>query len=225
VRHNQRTIAAVPEAEPRPARAITINRRQALDLLKRLEPQPTPLQLSAVSDVPAGVSGAPRADASPEARWNRAVGCKTSDVALTLLAQLVSLEHPAGDMPDAQVDATMVKAQAMLAELEPTTATEALLATEMVGAQQAAMTFLARSLAPGQAVELVDRNVNRATKLIRLFNEQIDAMAKLKEKGGPQRVVVEHVTVAAGGDRRRGNPGGWRGAWLGSVINPMNGRR
>ena len=54
------------------------------------------------------------------------MGSQTSEVALKLLAQLVSLAHPAGDLSDltdAQVDQTMVEAQAMLAELEPTTAT------------------------------------------------------------------------------------------------------
>ena len=34
---------------------------------------------------------------------------------------------------------------------------------------------------------------------MRLFTEQLEAMAKLKGKAGQQRVVVEHVTVAAGG--------------------------
>jgi hypothetical protein len=34
---------------------------------------------------------------------------------------------------------------------------------------------------------------------MRLFNEQLDAMAKLQGKSGQQHVIVEHVTVAAGG--------------------------
>jgi hypothetical protein len=33
---------------------------------------------------------------------------------------------------------------------------------------------------------------------MRLFIQQLEAMTKLKGKGGQQRVVVEHVTVAAG---------------------------
>jgi hypothetical protein len=40
---------------------------------------------------------------------------------------------------------------------------------------------------------------------MRLFNEQVDTMAKLKGKGGQQRVVVEHVTVASGGQAIVGN--------------------
>jgi hypothetical protein len=61
------------------------------------------------------------------------------------------------------------------------------------------MTFLARATLDGQTIDGVDANVLRATRLMRLFNEQVETMAKLKGKGGQQRVVVEHVTVTAGG--------------------------
>ena len=44
----------------------------------------------------------------------------------------------------------------------------------------------------------VDANVSRATRVMRLFNEQVDTTAKFKRKSG-RRVVVEHVTVTAGG--------------------------
>jgi hypothetical protein len=69
----------------------------------------------------------------------------------------------------------------------------------MVGAQRLAMRFLQRSTLEGQTVEGCDANILRATRLMRLFNEQVETMARLKGKGGQQRVVVEHVTVAAGG--------------------------
>jgi hypothetical protein len=90
-------------------------------------------------------------------------------------------------------------ATAALAELEPTNATQALLAAQMVGAQRTAMSFLHRAVMPGQTSEIVDRNVARASRLMRLFIEQVEAMAKLKGTSGQQRVVVEHVTVTAGG--------------------------
>jgi hypothetical protein len=47
---------------------------------------------------------------------------------------------------------------------------------------------------------------------MRLFNEQVETMAKLKGKIGQQRVVVEHVNVAAGGQAIVGTviPGGRR---------------
>jgi hypothetical protein len=39
-----------------------------------------------------------------------------------------------------------------------------------------------------------DANVERATKLMRTFTAQIDALEKLRGKT-PQRVLVEHVTI------------------------------
>ena len=59
---------------------------------------------------------------------------------------------------------------------------------------------------------------------MRLFTEQLEAMAKLKGKSGQQRVVVEHVNVAAGGQAIVGTviPGGEGGAWRKSGMNPMN---
>ena len=59
---------------------------------------------------------------------------------------------------------------------------------------------------------------------MRLFTEQVEAMSKLKGKSGQQRVVVEHVTVAAGGQAIVGAvmPGGG-GRWRRSTMNPVNG--
>lgn len=98
----------------------------------------------------------------------------------------------------------------MLAELQPATATEALLAAQMIGAQRLAMRFLQYSTLEGQTVHGCDAHILRATRLMRLFNDQVETMAKLKGKGGQQRVIVEHVTVAAGGQAIVGNviPGG-----------------
>ena len=75
------------------------------------------------------------------------------------------------------------------------------------------MLFMEWATVPGQPSEFVDANVNRAVKLMHVFNEQVETMAKLKGKSGQQRVVVEHVTVAAGGQAIVGTvePGGCRG--------------
>jgi hypothetical protein len=133
-----------------------------------------------------------------EDRMNSAIGCRTSEVALHLIAQLAPLRGPTGDRSEAQVDDLLRKVTALMGELEPETAAEALLAAQMIGAQSAAMEFLKRALAAEQTVEGVDRNVNRAARLMRVFTEQLEAMAKLKGKSGQQRVVVEHVTVNGG---------------------------
>ena len=105
----------------------------------------------------------------------------------------------------------MHSAIALVAEMQPTTATEAMLAAMMIGTQQRAMTFLTLATLDGQTIEGADANVLRATRLMRVFNEQIEAMAKLKGKGGQQRVVVEHVNVESGGQAIVGAVMGGRG--------------
>ncbi len=74
-----------------------------------------------------------------------------------------------------------------------------MLAVQMIAANDAALLFLRRATADGQTVEGSDGNVLRATRLMRLFIEQLAAMAKLKGKTGQQKVVVEHVHVHSGG--------------------------
>jgi hypothetical protein len=52
----------------------------------------------------------------------------------------------------------------------------------MVGAQRLAMTFMERATLDGQTVPGADASVLRATQLMRIFNEQIEMMARLKGK-------------------------------------------
>ena len=100
----------------------------------------------------------------------------------------------------------------LLGEIAPKTATEALLAVQMVGVHNAATLFLAQAVAEGQTREGADMHVLRATRLMRLFNEQLGAMAKLRGTAGHQRVTVEHVHVNAGGQAIVGAVGARRGS-------------
>ena len=69
----------------------------------------------------------------------------------------------------------------------------------MLAVHDAALMYLHRSQVDGQTVEGADGNVLRATRLMRLFNDQLEAMQKLKGKSGQQKVTVEHVHVHDGG--------------------------
>ena len=112
---------------------------------------PAAKRLLATLDTP------PSGDLAP--RWHAVLGCKTPEVASALLAQLIKLERPCPDptaLPAAQLDSALMTATATLAELQPATATEALLAAQMVGAQRAAMTYLHRALMPEQESEAID---------------------------------------------------------------------
>ena len=166
----------------------------------RLALQPLPRVVEAAEPNPVELTG--------EERVNAAIGCRTSrgragdpfagrgdptprnsdDTTTTATAT------------DGVVDEWLASATAMLGELEPATATEAMLAALMIGTQKAALSFLQRAGLAQQTFEGTNANVLRATRLMRMFNEQIETMSKLKGKGtSQQRVVVEHVTVAAGG--------------------------
>jgi hypothetical protein len=87
----------------------------------------------------------------------------------------------------------------LIAEFQPTNATEALLAVQMFGIHEAALFFLKRATLDGQTFEGNDANVVRATRLMRLFSEQAELMAKLKGKTAQQKVIVEHVHIHQGG--------------------------
>jgi hypothetical protein len=93
----------------------------------------------------------------------------------------------------------VIAAADMIAEFQPTNPTEALLAVQMFGVHEAATLLLKRATVEGQTLEGTDANVLRATRLMRLFNEQVELMAKLKGKTSQQRVTVEHVHVHQGG--------------------------
>jgi hypothetical protein len=127
-------------------------------------------------------------------------GCKTLPAALLVLRQVSEVsEALIENLTDDRLGEAFERAIAMLAELEPKTGTEAMLAARMIGTQQLAMRFLRRAVADGQTFDGTNANVTRATRMMRLFIDQADAMARLRGKTGQQHVTVEHVTVTAGG--------------------------
>ena len=93
----------------------------------------------------------------------------------------------------------LIKGIAAIGEMEPQNLTEAMLATQMIAANDAALMFLSRATIENQYPEAIDTNVLRATRLMRVFREQLEAMQKLKGKSGQQSVRVEHVHVHDGG--------------------------
>ena len=109
----------------------------------------------------------------------------------------------------------IIKAAAFMAEMAPQNVTEGMLSIQMIATNEAALLFLKRATAEGQTFEGSDANVLRATRLMRLHLDQIEAMQKLKGKAGQQKVTVEHVHVHKGGQgivgavtAKRAGPGG-----------------
>ena len=83
--------------------------------------------------------------------------------------------------------------------MKPQNLTEAMLAGQMIAVNDAVHLFLRRATLPNQGIESTELNVLRATRLMRVFNEQLEAMQKLKGKAGQQKVTVEHVHIHKGG--------------------------
>ncbi len=125
-------------------------------------------------------------------------GVKTAEMAHALASQVAQLQVWTRSDPARRVQ-TLTRATCLLGEIGPKTGPEALLAVQMIGVHEAATTFLRRANVDGQTIDGTDRNVLRATRLMRLFTEQLDAMARLKGRTSQQKVTVEHVHVHDGG--------------------------
>jgi hypothetical protein len=87
----------------------------------------------------------------------------------------------------------------MLTEIEPKGVLQGMLAAQMCGVHAAASDFIQRAMIPDQLSPAVDRNIQRAGSLMRLFAQQLDSMQKLKGLSGQQTVTVEHVHIHSGG--------------------------
>ena len=69
----------------------------------------------------------------------------------------------------------------------------------MFSRHEAATVFLRRTQPDRDTGDEAEANVQKAVRLMRLFNEQIGVMAKLKGTASQQKVTVEHVHVHQGG--------------------------
>ena len=160
--------------------------------------QPAPTSSAVQQDAPAKGS---REDtvAELEEMLRNVCGTKTPALAYALASQLGSLL--VWNRPDPKRGGLdfLTTPAAFLAELSPKTGVEALLAVQMIGVHEAATAFLRRAQPDKGTGDEADKNVNRAVRLMRLFTEQLGAMAKLKGTASQQKVTVEHVHVHEGG--------------------------
>ena len=74
---------------------------------------------------------------------------------------------------------------------------EGLLSVQMIAVHNMAMEFIRRSTLEDQTSEGIDKNVSRVSKLLRLFNAQIEALTRYRNKG-QQQIAVQHIQVNGG---------------------------
>ena len=101
--------------------------------------------------------------------------------------------------PSADTSEAIKLAVEMMREIKPEGVMEAMLATQMVGVHQAAVSTLERAASQIRSREDLEDAIRAVTRLMRLSMEQQEAMATLKGKTGQQKIIVEHVDVHAGG--------------------------
>jgi hypothetical protein len=85
-------------------------------------------------------------------------------------------------------------ALAALNSIGPENAREGMVSVQMVATNNLVMEYLAKAAWPGQPDMVVDLNLNRATKLQRMFIALLDALSRLRDKGA-HKMIVEEVHV------------------------------
>lgn len=115
-------------------------------------------------------------------------------------------------------DATMIRARAieLYESIEPANGIEGMLAMQMVGTHSLALECLRRAQITSQTFAGRELNMKHAEKLMALFAKQLAALDKHRGKG-QQKVTVEHVNVAAGGQAIVGNVEAARSSQAGKV--------
>ena len=94
--------------------------------------------------------------------------------------------------------ATLDHLSAALHGIRPKDSLEGMLATQMVAIHTLAMTCMGRAAWKDQSDVGIEVYLNRATKLMRTFVIQTEALARYRGKG-EQKMVVEHVHIHRGG--------------------------
>jgi hypothetical protein len=101
-------------------------------------------------------------------------------------------------------NARIVRALELFEDLAPQDGVEGMLCAQMVGTHVAALECLRRAALPEQTPAGRDMNLRHAQKLMALYTQQMTALNKHRGKG-QQKVTVEHVNVASGGQAIVGN--------------------
>jgi hypothetical protein len=141
--------------------------------------------------------------------------CGTYDVDLTnIIVEQVTNACIAGDELTERSIRRINAAFAAILETDPQDPTELMLATQMVTVHNTAMNLSSNALKDGQSIEMASFYINSATKLMRTYTTQMEALIKYRNKG-KQQITVKHqnVNVNDGGQAIVGdvNQGGGNG--------------
>ena len=140
----------------------------------------------------------------PQAVLIEATGSDQPDVQQHLINQVCqTLWMPEG-IGEVEKLTRIQSAISSLQGIKPADEIEGMLAVQMVGTHNAVMDCLARAMIEGQTLVGRDLNLKHASKLLAIYSRQIEVLDKHRGKG-QQKVTVEHVHVAAGGQATVGH--------------------
>jgi hypothetical protein len=141
-----------------------------------------------------------------------AFGTTEGAIAGALFNQLVNVLHTDPTKPVS--DATANLALALLQRLAPANELEAMLCVQLIVAHIASMDASRRALHVDQSAAGRQQYLGLARKLMTLFTAQTQALSRLRGNPIVQKVVIERVNVAPGGQAvvgaiagRSGGPG------------------
>jgi hypothetical protein len=156
----------------------------------------------------------PRLQRPPRLKEDKVAGAVVPDTAdlplwAARVAQALGVDDPwlidmllnqaANCLPGEPARAASV-AVAAVQSVGPRDGIEAMLAVQMAATHAAAMRMLQRAALEQPSIEVYDSLINRATKLLRTYTMQVEAL-KRHRSAGEQRVVVQHQHVNVTADQ------------------------
>ncbi|MEE9402404.1 MAG: hypothetical protein V3V47_04305 [Desulfobacteria bacterium] len=135
------------------------------------------------------------------AKMTEALGTPDSDLQRSLLNQVILTFMGAASSNGQNQERTVElcnNALAILNGIQPQDELEGMLAVQMIGVHNMAMETMRRAMLANQNSNAKQANVNQATKMLRTFAAQMEALKKYRT-GGQQKMIVEHVHVNEGG--------------------------
>jgi len=136
-----------------------------------------------------------------DAKFMEALGTPDSGLQVFLLDQVIRTFRGCVSSDGINNDSLaefVNNALALLNGIQPRDEIEGMLVVQMIAVHNLAMETMGRVMITDQTFQGREANVNYATKMLRTFTAQMEALKRYRT-GGQQRVIVEHVYVTAGG--------------------------
>lgn len=130
-------------------------------------------------------------------KLSEAMGTTDGDLRAYLIEQVAGVFKGACSEDMEKLATIANNSLAMLNGIQPQDELEGMLAVQMIGTHNMAMDCVGRATRT-ERVDFMNTYMNGATKMLRTFAAQIEALTKYRT-GGQQKMTVEHVHVNEGG--------------------------